>query len=198
MPERPERPVGKPLVMPVYRCSWCLQDTPPPFDCPCCGSAATRRIAASCEHRRGSTVSDLWARGVRLVRREPWSDGSYLELEEDADGGMSALGLAHGPLAWPGVPEQVRIPTRWVPFWMTPMGGWEPYTGPAVGAGAHPELRPRGERNGRAKLTAAAVRVIRRRYATGGVSQQALANEFGVARSLIGPIIRREAWTHVT
>jgi thymidine kinase len=54
-----------------------------------------------------------------------------------------------------------------------------------------------GERNGKAVLTEGDVRVIRERYAAGGVSQRALAAEFGVNQSNISAIIRRRSWRHV-
>ncbi len=55
----------------------------------------------------------------------------------------------------------------------------------------------RGERVGRAILSDAAVREIRRRYAAGGVLQQSLGDEFGVSQSMISRICRRDAWTHL-
>lgn len=47
------------------------------------------------------------------------------------------------------------------------------------------------------KLTDAAVRAIRRRYAAGGVTQKQLAEEYGVSRTLISGIVRRVGWQHV-
>lgn len=58
-----------------------------------------------------------------------------------------------------------------------------------------PDLR--GEANGRAKLTKSQVIEIRRAYTAGGVLQRELGALFGVGRSTIGDIIRREKWTHV-
>lgn len=61
----------------------------------------------------------------------------------------------------------------------------------------------RGTRNGLAKLTEDAVREIRRRYAAGRagtgprVSQQALADEYGVNQSKISLVVRRRTWAHV-
>ncbi|MGB6147469.1 hypothetical protein [Mycolicibacter algericus] len=52
----------------------------------------------------------------------------------------------------------------------------------------------RGTAHPGAKLTAAAVREIRGRYATGGWTHRTLAAEYGVDRSLIGAICRREKW----
>jgi DNA invertase Pin-like site-specific DNA recombinase len=55
----------------------------------------------------------------------------------------------------------------------------------------------RGSTNGQAKLTEDDVREIRRLYATGNFTQRELALEFGIARSAIGKIVRRQAWKHV-
>jgi len=65
------------------------------------------------------------------------------------------------------------------------------------GARLHPESLPRGERHWHAKVTEQNVRDIRRRYATGGVSQYALAREFGVHVMTICAIIHRKTWAHV-
>lgn len=54
-----------------------------------------------------------------------------------------------------------------------------------------------GEANGLAKLTAEKVLAIRRRYAAGGVTMQALADEYGVAITNISSIIGRKTWKHV-
>jgi hypothetical protein len=55
----------------------------------------------------------------------------------------------------------------------------------------------KGESNLQAKLTEDSVRDIRRRYALGGITQGALALEFGVSEGLIGFVITRRAWKHV-
>jgi hypothetical protein len=60
-----------------------------------------------------------------------------------------------------------------------------------------PELHAKGERVGLSKLTEAAVRDIRARYAKGGISQQALADEYGVVQTIVSRVIRRETWRHV-
>ena len=57
--------------------------------------------------------------------------------------------------------------------------------------------QPCGERNINAKLTEAAVRDIRRRYAEGGISQQTLADEYGVGQTKISAVVRRQTWRHV-
>ena len=57
----------------------------------------------------------------------------------------------------------------------------------------HPELH-QGEMNGRARLTREQVETIRTRYAAGGVSQFALADEYHVAQTTISAVLRRETW----
>ena len=54
-----------------------------------------------------------------------------------------------------------------------------------------------GEKHGRAVLTAAKVRVIRAKYATGRFSMQTLAVQFGVVAGTIGFIVKRKTWRHV-
>jgi hypothetical protein len=54
----------------------------------------------------------------------------------------------------------------------------------------------RGERNAKAKLTANAVREIRRRHA-GGESKESLGRHFGVSGVAIGKVIRGKSWGHV-
>ena len=56
---------------------------------------------------------------------------------------------------------------------------------------------PRGMAHGRAKLTDDDVRTIRARYAAGGVTQEALAAEYGVQHPTIGQIVRYKHWRHV-
>jgi len=63
----------------------------------------------------------------------------------------------------------------------------------AKGRGRH----RRGERHGRAKLTERDVHAIRARYASGDVTQEALAAEYGVTHVLIGKIVRHKLWTHI-
>lgn len=52
----------------------------------------------------------------------------------------------------------------------------------------------RGERNPAAKLTEEIVREIRNAYKPGLVSQQALADRYGVAQSTVGRILSGEKW----
>ncbi len=54
-----------------------------------------------------------------------------------------------------------------------------------------------GTRNGRAKVTEEDVIEIRQRYAAGRMSQQTLADEFGLNQTNVSDIIRRVTWKHV-
>ncbi len=62
----------------------------------------------------------------------------------------------------------------------------------AKGRGRMPDNR--GALNGLAKLTDDKVREIRTRYKAGGVSQAALAKEFGVARSTVSMVTSGRLW----
>lgn len=70
-------------------------------------------------------------------------------------------------------------------------------SGDRHGMRTHPERRSRGEAHGMAKLDASAVIAIRKRYTAGGVSQSALAAEFGVQQMSISRIVRNVCWSHV-
>jgi hypothetical protein len=58
-----------------------------------------------------------------------------------------------------------------------------------------PKVSCPGTKNGRAKLSDDQVRAIRLRYALGGVTQQALADEFGMSQPVVSQIIRRAIWS---
>ena len=64
------------------------------------------------------------------------------------------------------------------------------------GSRLHPERLnpPRGERHRSAKLTWAQVAEIRRLYAAGYITQQQLADQFGVALTTINPLLRGKTW----
>ena len=55
----------------------------------------------------------------------------------------------------------------------------------------------RGEGHGRAKLTEQDVREIRRRYATGKETQQAIADDFNVGQARVSHVVLRKHWAHV-
>lgn len=61
-----------------------------------------------------------------------------------------------------------------------------------------PERRARGNQVSNALLTDESVREIRRRYIPRIVTQQTLASEYGVERSLISLVVSRKAWRHVS
>ena len=54
-----------------------------------------------------------------------------------------------------------------------------------------------GEKNGRAKLTVAAVRQIRNRYAQGETTYKKLAARYGVSKAMIGFAVTRRTWKDV-
>jgi hypothetical protein len=64
------------------------------------------------------------------------------------------------------------------------------------GMRTRPESRPRGERNGRTRLTEAHVRDIIRRRAS-GESSTALALEFGVSYGAVEHIVHGRSWRHL-
>ena len=55
----------------------------------------------------------------------------------------------------------------------------------------------RGEDNARAKLSVNAVLLIRKLYLTGEYFQRELAEQFGVAQTIISRIVCRKVWTHI-
>lgn len=59
------------------------------------------------------------------------------------------------------------------------------------------QRQPRGETNGKAKLTANEVEAIRRLYATGKYSQADLARQYGLRRQSIDLIVTGVNWRHV-
>jgi hypothetical protein len=54
-----------------------------------------------------------------------------------------------------------------------------------------------GEANGHAKLTTEAVRQIRIVYRAGGITQQQLADRFGVGTTAISSVVRGQTWKEV-
>jgi hypothetical protein len=65
------------------------------------------------------------------------------------------------------------------------------------GSRLHPERLARGERSGSSRLTEAQVRAIRTRYASGGVSYRQLSQEYGVVKTAIAAVVKRQNWQHV-
>lgn len=56
----------------------------------------------------------------------------------------------------------------------------------------------RGENTWNCKLTDEKVREMRHRYQTEGITYEELAAEYGVHKGVIGMVIRREKWKHVS
>lgn len=54
-----------------------------------------------------------------------------------------------------------------------------------------------GEKNPKAKLSAAQVHAIRRRYAAGAVYQRVLASEYGITQAQVSAIVTRKNWRHL-
>lgn len=52
----------------------------------------------------------------------------------------------------------------------------------------------KGEKNGNRKLRSEDVIAIRQKYATGNISYQILAQEFGLTKAHIGRIVKRKLW----
>ena len=73
--------------------------------------------------------------------------------------------------------------------------------GAANGSATHPEMRPTGERNGRAVLTVKDVMEIRRRLAFRGPGAETVTDvaiEFGLTKSAVSKIITGRTWKSVT
>lgn len=58
-------------------------------------------------------------------------------------------------------------------------------------------INVRGERHGRAKITEVQAREILARYAAGGITQQALADEYRLHPIYLNKIITGKSWTHL-
>jgi hypothetical protein len=61
----------------------------------------------------------------------------------------------------------------------------------------HPGAVAKGEDQPAAKLTEDDVKAIRALYAGGGITQQELADQYGVTKTNIRWIIKRRTWTHI-
>jgi uncharacterized Zn finger protein (UPF0148 family) len=59
------------------------------------------------------------------------------------------------------------------------------------------ERQAAGEEQGHAKLTAAIVHEIRRRYAEGNITFVQLGAEYGITDAHAGKIVHRQVWTHI-
>ena len=54
-----------------------------------------------------------------------------------------------------------------------------------------------GVKNNAARLTEDQVQAIRSKYAAGGISQQALADQYGIGQASVSRIVRRANWDHL-
>ena len=61
----------------------------------------------------------------------------------------------------------------------------------------NPEKVPRGENQGRAKLTDEQVVRMRSQFSAGKTTKAAIARENNVSESLVRAIIQRKIWTHI-
>lgn len=61
----------------------------------------------------------------------------------------------------------------------------------------HPELLPRGEKHGRAKLTDKKVKLIRQLHAAGAFTQRDLIKRFKVSSANMNRIVHNKTWVHV-
>ena len=66
------------------------------------------------------------------------------------------------------------------------------------GSRLYPEKRPRGEQNSQAKLTECQVREILAKHAEGAITAAQLSRDYNVSKVLVGLIVKRKAWKHVT
>lgn len=64
------------------------------------------------------------------------------------------------------------------------------------GMRTRPETRSRGENNGQSRLTEQGVRDIRQQHAQ-GASQRALARQYQVDKSTIADVVNRKTWQHI-
>jgi hypothetical protein len=71
-------------------------------------------------------------------------------------------------------------------------------SGPRHWMRLHPERIARGSTMGRSNITEAMVSELRARHAAGGVTQRALAAQFGIGPKNLSLILKRKTWTHVT
>ena len=59
------------------------------------------------------------------------------------------------------------------------------------------KVRAKGERNRHAKLTNEQVIQAREKYEAGGISQTALANEYGISQPQMSCVVRGVCWNHI-
>lgn len=67
----------------------------------------------------------------------------------------------------------------------------------AIPPGGVSHIDNRGERHGKAKITAKSVREIRRAASSGALPQREIAATYGLSRQSVSDIIRRVTWSHI-
>ena len=79
------------------------------------------------------------------------------------------------------------------------IGTNHPYYGRIVPASTRAKisLSNSGEKHHNSRLTALDVKIIRKRYATENITQQELADEYGVIRQNISKIVLRKSWRYI-
>jgi hypothetical protein len=133
----------------------------------------------------------LWTAGV-----DKYGYGKFSYFGRDVKAHRYAAGMVDWPPEietrhlCPGKPNELCVNPEHLTF-----GSHAENMRDKVEAGRQARLK--GADNGRAKLTEEQVLEIRRSYAEGGVTQQALGDEYGIDHSVISRIVRRELWTHL-
>lgn len=154
--------------------------------------------------RRRVIVGECWIWTGATTSRRAHHDYGQVFLWKDA-AGRAIKGLVHrivyeeliGPI--PGdlfVLHRCDAPRCFRPEHLF-LGDVVANSADSVSKGRSVELALRGERHGNVILSDAQVVSIRERYAARGVSQCALAREFGVAQSVVSCIVRGQTWVHV-
>lgn len=197
-----------------------------PFDCTClhcgkpfprhpkyCGSAC--KYIASSPRQRLSASALLARKTVKTGRKAPdcWTWGGYIGQNGygyvKVGGRAGVLKLAHR-LAWElqygTIPDGLFVchhcdnrrcvrPSHL--FLGTPAdNNWDMSRKGRHYSRTRPDLVPRGERTGKAKLSAADVVGIRQQAARGATHRE-LAASFGVSKTAITSAVARKSWQHV-
>lgn len=189
---------------------------PPPYTRGMCGMHYTR-------WKRGASLDKREERRGLCLSERFWQ---YIDVGDwDAcwewTGSRHKQGYGQFVLYEPSKRNVLAHRMAWEQFWRRPLRQWALHqcnnppccnplhiydgtpaqnTADSVAAGTYsllPGGKAVGEAAGNAKLTDQAVRDIRRRYAEGGVSQQQLADEYGVNQTKISDVVRRRTWRHV-
>ena len=140
-----------------------------------------------------------------------WATRTENEADKALDGTL-LLGDQHGraKLTWPLVREMRAKAAQRVSYatlaaaygisrgqvgWVIRGRSWASES--AVPGGVRPDPTLRGDRHPGAKLSREQVLEIRERYAAGGVTQAALAKEYGIGRATVGHVTSGRLWRDV-